>query len=80
MKIGIDVGGTKCLGVAVDDDGKVVKQYRLPTPHASLGIGKLYPEEMRDFVLQRYLAGFLYIYCHICARSLVTRPCRAAVL
>jgi len=34
MKIGIDVGGTKCLGVAVDDDGKVVKQYRLPTPHA----------------------------------------------
>ena len=34
MKIGIDVGGTKCLGVAVDDDGKVVQQYRLPTPHA----------------------------------------------
>jgi glucokinase len=33
MKIGIDVGGTKCLGVAVDDDGKVVQQYRLPTPH-----------------------------------------------
>ena len=34
MKIGIDVGGTKCLGVAVDDNGKVVQQYRLPTPHA----------------------------------------------
>lgn len=34
MKIGIDVGGTKCLGVAVDDSGKVVQQYRLPTPHA----------------------------------------------
>jgi len=34
MKIGIDVGGTKCLGVVVDDSGKVVKQYRLPTPHA----------------------------------------------
>jgi len=34
MKIGIDVGGTKCLGVAVDDSGKVVRQYRLPTPHA----------------------------------------------
>jgi glucokinase len=34
MKIGIDVGGTKCLGVAVDDNGEVVQQFRLPTPHA----------------------------------------------
>lgn len=34
MKIGIDVGGTKCLGVAVDDSGKVVQQFRMPTPHA----------------------------------------------
>lgn len=34
MKIGIDVGGTKCLGVAIDDSGKVVQQSRLPTPHA----------------------------------------------
>ena len=34
MKIGIDVGGTKCLGVAVDDNGKIVQQFRLPTPHA----------------------------------------------
>ena len=34
MKIGIDVGGTKCLGVAVDNGGNVVQQFRLPTPHA----------------------------------------------
>ena len=34
MNIGIDVGGTKCLGVAVDDSDKVVQQFRLPTPHA----------------------------------------------
>ena len=34
MKIGIDVGGTKCLGVAIDDSGKVVQQFRLSTPHA----------------------------------------------
>ncbi len=34
MKIGIDVGGTKCLGVAVDDSGKVVQQFRMPTPHS----------------------------------------------
>lgn len=30
--IGIDVGGTKCLGVAVDDSGRVVAEYRVPTP------------------------------------------------
>lgn len=35
MKIGIDVGGTKCLGVAIDDSGNVVDQFRLPTPHAN---------------------------------------------
>ena len=34
MKIGIDVGGTKCLGVVIDDTGNVVQQFRLPTPHA----------------------------------------------
>ena len=34
MKIGIDVGGTKCLGVAIDDSGNVVQKFRLPTPHA----------------------------------------------
>ncbi len=34
MKIGIDVGGTKCLGVVIDDSGNVVQQFRLPTPHA----------------------------------------------
>lgn len=35
MKIGIDVGGTKCLGVAIDNSGNVVDQFRLPTPHAN---------------------------------------------
>jgi glucokinase len=32
--IGIDVGGTKCLGVAVDDTGTVVAEVREPTPTA----------------------------------------------
>lgn len=35
MKIGIDVGGTKCLGVAIDNSGNIVDQFRLPTPHAN---------------------------------------------
>jgi glucokinase len=35
MRIGIDVGGTKCLGVALDEHGIVDHQVRLPTPHAN---------------------------------------------
>ncbi len=30
--VGIDVGGTKCLGIALDDDGSVVGELRVPTP------------------------------------------------
>lgn len=33
-RVGIDVGGTKCLGVVIDDSGAVVGQLRRPTPHA----------------------------------------------
>ena len=33
--VGIDVGGTKCHGVAVDDSGAVVAESRRTTPHAS---------------------------------------------
>ena len=32
--IGIDVGGTKCLGVALNDAGEVVDELRCATPHA----------------------------------------------
>ena len=31
-RIGIDVGGTKCLGVVLDDDGEVIEEQRRPTP------------------------------------------------
>ena len=30
--IGVDVGGTKCLGVALDDDGGVTAEHRVATP------------------------------------------------
>ncbi|MGH9282337.1 MAG: ROK family protein, partial [Acidimicrobiales bacterium] len=30
--VGIDVGGTKCLGVALDGAGAVVAEHRVPTP------------------------------------------------
>ena len=38
---GIDVGGTKCLGVLVDLDGRVVKEVRKPTPVAELLVATL---------------------------------------
>ena len=30
--VGIDVGGTKCLGVALDAEGRVIQEHRVPTP------------------------------------------------
>ncbi len=33
--VGIDVGGTKCHGVLVDDRGAVLNEVRHPTPHAN---------------------------------------------
>jgi glucokinase len=38
---GIDVGGTKCLGVAVDTDGLVVAESRRPTPRGEAVIDAL---------------------------------------
>jgi predicted NBD/HSP70 family sugar kinase len=32
VTIGIDMGGTKVLGVAVDDEGVVLSEVRVPTP------------------------------------------------
>jgi glucokinase len=31
--VGIDVGGTKCLGIAIDRDGTVLNEVRVPTPN-----------------------------------------------
>jgi glucokinase len=42
MRIGIDVGGTKCLGVVLDDTGKVVQEIRRPTPHATQLVEQLW--------------------------------------
>lgn len=35
MRLGIDVGGTKCLALAVDDDGHVHHRSRVPTPRGA---------------------------------------------
>jgi glucokinase len=32
LTIGVDLGGTKCLGVVLDDSGRVTAEHRVPTP------------------------------------------------
>lgn len=32
LTAGVDIGGTKCLGVVLDEDGQIVGEHRLPTP------------------------------------------------
>jgi len=32
---GIDIGGTKCLGVVIDDAGAVMREERMPTPRGA---------------------------------------------
>ncbi len=48
--IGIDLGGTKCLGVVVDPSGAVLDELRVPTPKgpvATLGVVGDVAEELR---------------------------------
>ena len=39
--VGIDVGGTKCLGIALDHDGNIVAEHRRPTPRGPGSLPKL---------------------------------------
>lgn len=41
ISVGLDVGGTKCLGVALDGSGEVVAEARRPTPRGGGSIPKL---------------------------------------
>ena len=36
--VGVDLGGTKCLGVVVDDNGSIVDELRVPTPRGEEAI------------------------------------------
>lgn len=62
---GIDVGGTKCLGVVLDQSGRVVEEHRLPTPKG--------PQNIIDTLAE--LAGILgpYDTLGIGVPGLVTR-------
>ena len=41
ISVGIDVGGTKCLGVALDANGDIVAEERRPTPRGDGSIPRL---------------------------------------
>jgi glucokinase len=36
--IGIDMGGTKCLGLMLDSDGTILAEHRVPTPHGAAAV------------------------------------------
>ena len=38
VTVGLDLGGTKCLGVVVDAEGRVTAEHRLPTPRGERAI------------------------------------------
>jgi glucokinase len=46
LAIGIDIGGTKVAGGAVDDQGKVVARARRDTPHRSMS-----PDVVEDTIV-----------------------------
>lgn len=38
VRLGVDVGGTKCLGVVVDEEGRVLERLRMATPRGAASI------------------------------------------
>ncbi len=56
--VGIDVGGTKCLGVALDGNGEIIAEDRRPTPRGDGSLPKLI-----DTLAE--LAGALGPYDHL---------------
>jgi len=38
LAVGVDFGGTKMLGVAVDRDGAIIAEHRVPTPYDEVGL------------------------------------------
>ncbi len=48
-RLGIDVGGTKCLGVILDEDGKIIAEDRRPTPRGEQPIVETLAELAESF-------------------------------
>jgi glucokinase len=48
LRAGLDVGGTKCLGVVIDPDGAIVREARLPTPRGTDALVEALADLARD--------------------------------
>ena len=51
--VGVDLGGTKCLGVVVDDGGAVVDELRLPTPRGRDAIAAVLGDVASELMSRR---------------------------
>ena len=49
LRLGIDVGGTKCLALVVDDDGVVHDRRRVPTPSGAAALEEVLVDLIRSF-------------------------------
>ncbi|MEY2996004.1 MAG: glucokinase [Actinomycetota bacterium] len=49
LRLGVDVGGTKCLAVAVDEAGNVVERRRVPTPNGAAALEEALVELVESF-------------------------------
>lgn len=49
LRLGLDVGGTKCLAVAVDDDGVVLERRRVSTPNGAAALEEVLVELVESF-------------------------------
>lgn len=49
LRLGVDVGGTKCLAVVVDPSGAVVERKRVPTPRGAAALEEVLVELVQSF-------------------------------
>lgn len=49
LRLGVDVGGTKCLAVVVDASGTVVEKKRVPTPRGAAALEEVLVELVQSF-------------------------------
>ena len=53
LTVGVDLGGTKCLGVVVDERGAVVDELRVPTPRGSEAIADVLGDVAAELMARR---------------------------
>lgn len=73
MRLGIDVGGTKCLCLVVDDDGNVLDRHRVPTPRGSQALEDVLVELVSTVSVSRAVPAGEWTTVGLGVPGLVTR-------